>query len=122
MKGATRTVGGTSYHRQGNPEKVGRMNWPWKSEKRNDSYTDLLVSYALSRANATGAAPAATGALEAASGIVSRCFAAADVSAPDHAQAALGPGFFSQVGRALIRSGKRFIFSISKRRTDHDSG
>lgn len=86
------------------------MNWPWKSEKRNDSYTDLLVSYALSRANATGAAPAATGALEAASGIVSRCFAAADVSAPDHAQAALGPGFFSQVGRALIRSGEAVYF------------
>ena len=84
--------------------------WPWKSEKRSDSYTDLLVSYALSRANATGAAPAATGALEAASGLVSRCFAAADVSAPAHAQAALDPGFFSQVGRALIRTGEAVYF------------
>ena len=84
------------------------MSWPWgKTETRSDSYTDLLVQFALATASGkTIAAPAATGALESCAGIVSRCFAAADVSGPDHAISALGPGTLAQIGRALIRSGE----------------
>ena len=41
------------------------MKWPWTTEKRNDSYTDALVSALLQGAGGgTGAAVAATGALE----------------------------------------------------------
>ena len=40
--------------------------WPWKSEKRESSYTDALISQIVSQASgATLAKPAATGALEA---------------------------------------------------------
>ena len=88
------------------------MNWPWKStEKRNDSYTDALVNQLLQGAGGgTGAAVAATGALEAASGLISRCFAAAQVSGPAHAVQVLGPDVLSQVGRALIRQGEAVYF------------
>ena len=83
------------------------MNWPWKSEERNDSYTDNLVSYLLASASGkTIAQPAATGALESAAGLVARCFAAAEVSGPAHAVQALGPGTLGQIGRSLIRSGE----------------
>ena len=52
------------------------MKWPWKStEKRNDSYTDALVSLLQQGAGGgTGASVAATGALEASCGLVQRCF------------------------------------------------
>ena len=87
------------------------MKWPWKSEKRNDSYTDALVSQLLQGAGGgTGAAVAATGALEAASGLISRCFAAAQVSGPAHAVQVLGPDVLAQVGRALIRTGEAVYF------------
>ena len=86
------------------------MRWPWQPAEKRESYTDLLVQFALSRAEETGAAPAATGALEAAAGIISRCFAAIEVSAPAHAVGALGPGFLSQVGRSLIRAGECVYF------------
>ena len=83
------------------------MNWPWKTEQRNDSYTDNLVSFLLASASGkTIAKPNGTSALESCAGIVSRCFAAAVVSGPDHAISALGPGTLAQIGRALIRSGE----------------
>ena len=85
--------------------------WPWKSEKRQDSYTDALVSLLQQGAGGgTGASVAATGALEAASGLISRCFAAAEVSGPAHAVQVLGPDVLAQVGRALIRQGEALYF------------
>ena len=58
--------------------------WPWKSEKRDSSFTDTLIAQIVSQASGgTLARPAATGALEASASIVARCFAAADVSGPD---------------------------------------
>ena len=87
------------------------MKWPWKSEKRNDSYTDALVSLLQQGAGGgTGAAASATGALEAASGLVQRCFQAAEISGPAHAVQALGPGTLGQIGRALIRQGEAVYF------------
>ena len=86
--------------------------WPWKSEKRESSYTDALISQIVSQASgATLAKPAATGALEAAASIVARCFAAADVSGPDQYVAALGPSTLSMIGRSLIRQGE-IVFAI----------
>ena len=87
------------------------MRWPWKSEKRNDSYTDALVSLIQQGAGGgTGASVAGVGALEAASGLISRCFAAAQVSGPAHAVQVLGPDVLAQVGRALIRQGEALYF------------
>ena len=85
------------------------MNWwPWgKSEIRESSFTDALVHQILSQAGGKATAtPAATGALEAAAGMVARCFAAATVNGPEHLTAALTPGFLSTLGRALIRRGE----------------
>ena len=82
--------------------------WPFKrTEVRESSYTDLLVSLAVSRAGGTTTAKAsATGALQAAAGLVSRCFALADVSGPANLTAAVTPACLSLIGRSLVRAGE----------------
>ena len=89
------------------------MRWPWeKLEVRDSSYTDALVSLIVEQSSgSTLAKPAATAALEASSSIVARCFAAADVSAPDQYREALGPSTLSLIGRSLIRQGE-VLFAI----------
>ena len=88
------------------------MRWPWQSEKRDSSYTDTLIQTIVEQASgATLAKPAATGALEASASIVARCFASADVNAPDQYREALGPSTLSMIGRSLIRQGE-ILFSI----------
>lgn len=92
------------------------MKWFGKhqapTERRESSYTDAVVQSILQSAGGAGsfagsfAAPAATGALEACSSIVARCFAAADVQGPEHLTRALTPAVLSMIGRALIRSGE----------------
>ena len=81
----------------------------WGREKRaaesGGSYTDRVVEEVLAQAaGATGATPAATGALEIAAGFVGRAFASARVTG-DNAEA-VTPGFLSMVGRQLIRAGE----------------
>ena len=68
------------------------MRWPWsKRETRDSSYTDTLIAQIVSQASGgTLARPSGTGALEASASIVARCFAVADVSAPDRYREALG--------------------------------
>ena len=79
------------------------------------SFTDALVSLIVQQSSgATLARPAATGALEAAASIVARCFASADVNAPDVFKAALGPSTLSLIGRGLIRNGEA-VFAIEVR-------
>ena len=83
--------------------------WPFSQrEKRStDSYTDLLIDFAVQRATGTTTpAVGAVGALQAAAGLVSRCFAAATVEGPANRIASLTPGTLSRIGRALIRSGE----------------
>ena len=83
--------------------------WPFskRTEVRESSFTDLLVSLAVSRAKGSGPAKVtATGALQAAAGLVSRCFALADVDAPARLAAAVTPACLSLIGRALIRAGE----------------
>ena len=85
------------------------MMWPFgrRAEVRESSYTDLLVSLAVSRAKGSGPAKAtATGALQAAAGLVSRCFAAASVEGPTALASAVTPACLSMIGRALIRAGE----------------
>lgn len=92
------------------------MRWPWtKLEARDSSYTDALVSLIVEQSSgATLARPATTGALEASASIVARCFAAADVNAPDQYREALGPSTLSLIGRSLIRDGEA-VFAIEIR-------
>ena len=87
------------------------MKWPWqRTENRESSYTDLLVSLAVSRAGGTIAPTAtATGALQSAAGLVSRCFALADVSGPANLIAGITPACLSLIGRALIRAGEAVL-------------
>ena len=85
------------------------MTWPWQrtAEVRESSFTDLLVSLAVNRASGTGSPKVtATGALQAAAGLVSRCFAAATVEGPPRLVSALTPACLSMVGRALMRAGE----------------
>lgn len=87
-----------------------KFRLPW--ETRSESYTDVVVAQIL--ANAGGVDPAkasATAALEAVSGLVSRAFAVAEVTAPDAIKAALGPSTLALIGRSLIRVGE-IIFAI----------
>lgn len=82
--------------------------WPFRRiEKRESSYTDLLVSLAVQRATgSTTATVGAIGALQAASGLLGRCFSLAEVSGPPNLTAAVTPACLAMVGRAMIRSGE----------------
>ena len=82
--------------------------WPWGgTEIRASSVTDALIQQIVSQAGGKATAtPAATGALEAAAGMVSRCFAAATVHGPAHLAVAVTPAILSTIGRALIRRGE----------------
>ena len=85
------------------------MKWPtWgRVEKRESSYTDLLVGLAIDRAGGTtGAAIGATSALQAASGLVSRAFSAATVLGPENVTRGVTPAVLSTIGRALVRAGE----------------
>ena len=89
------------------------MRLPWaRVEGRESSYTDTLVDLIVTRASGDTAKATATGALEAASGIVARAFAAAEVSGPPELTGALTPSLLSMVGRALIRQGE-FVAAIN---------
>ena len=73
------------------------------AEKRQDSYTDALVSIIRSRTSAeTYAAASATAGMEIAAGLWQRAFMAADVDGPD----ALTREKMGMIGRGLIRRGE----------------
>ena len=101
------------------------MKWfPWQSnlETRADSsYTDALI--AAITANARGqqtAFPSAVGALEAASGLVSRAFATAMVeTTATPVLRALTPSCLALIGRALVRRGE-IVFYIDTSRGQVD--
>ena len=87
--------------------------WPFaRTEKRESSYTDLLVSLAVSRAGGSvDALPTATAAAETCSGLVGRSFAAVTVSGPSLFVDSLTPSLRAMIGRALIRQGE-ILFCI----------
>ena len=82
--------------------------WPFtrRTEHRQASYTDGVVQALLSRARGTQADVAATAAVEAAAGALSRAFASADVSPMTSATQAVTPDVLAQIGRALIVHGE----------------
>lgn len=75
-------------------------------EVRESAYTDTLVSLLTSRAAGKTIKATATGALEAAAGVVGRAFALAEVSGPPPLVDAFGPDIRGMVGRGLIREGE----------------
>ena len=84
------------------------MRWPWQRRERRDSGGDFSDSVLrLIEAQATGEAAdtSSTAAVEAASGLLSRAFAAAEVSGPDWTRETVTPAFLAQVGRDLVRKG-----------------
>ena len=86
------------------------MRWPWQKQERErrDSggdFSDAVVRLIEAQAAGTTADASSTAAVEAASGALSRAFAAAEVVGPTWVQEAVSPGVLAQVGRDLIRSG-----------------
>ena len=84
------------------------MRWPWQKREFRQSggdFSDAVVRLLESQAAGTAADASSTAAVEAASGALSRAFAAAEVVGPAWVQDAVTPGFLSQVGRDLIRTG-----------------
>ena len=81
--------------------------WPFsRTERRQAGYTDGVVQALLSRASGTHADPAATAAVEAAAGALSRAFASADVTPLTPATRGITPDVLAQIGRALIVPGE----------------
>ena len=84
------------------------MRWPWQRlEKRQSGgdFSDAVVRLLEAQAAGTTADAGSTAAVEAASGALSRAFAAAEVVGEPWVQDAVSPGVLGQIGRDLIRSG-----------------
>lgn len=78
------------------------------------AYSDAVVRLLEQQVAGTVADRTSTAAVEAAAGALSRALAAAEVSGPSWARAAVSPGFLGQVGRDLVRSGKSLhVISVS---------
>ena len=84
--------------------------WPFgkrQLETRAEGFTDALIAALVSRADGTTiAAPSATSALEACSGLVGRSFAAALPVGRPALVMALTPSVLEMVGRSMIRLGE----------------
>ena len=82
--------------------------WPFtrRTEHRQASYTDGVVQALLSRASGTHADVAATAAVEAAAGALSRAFASAEITPDTPATRGLTPDVLADIGRALIVPGE----------------
>ena len=84
------------------------MRWPWQRLEKRESggdFSDAVVRLLESQAAGTAADASSTAAVEAASGALSRAFAAAEVVGEDWAQDAVSPTVLAQIGRDLIRNG-----------------
>ena len=84
------------------------MKFPWsKREKRSSGggFSDAVVRLLEAQAAGSAADASSTAAVEAASGALSRAFAAAEVVGADWVREAVSPSVLGQIGRDLIRSG-----------------
>ena len=92
------------------------MRWPWsRSEVRESApYSDAVVASIVSAAGGPSlSSVSATGALEAASSLIARSFAGAEVrSASAQVVGALSPSVLSSIGRSMVRAGE-IVFLIS---------
>ena len=84
------------------------MRWPWQRREHRDSggdFSDAVVRLIEAQAAGTAADASSTAAVEAASGALSRAFAAAEVVGAPWVAEAVSPGVLAQIGRDLVRSG-----------------
>ena len=97
---------------------MGRRRWLGLEERSADGYTDLVTAGLVARAE--GKQPTAQGAavVEAAAGLVGRCFQAAEVEGAGDWEPALTPSFLGDVGRQLVRAGE----AIYLPRADNGAG
>lgn len=85
------------------------MRWPWQFREKRESggsFSDAVVRLLEAQAAGSAADASSTAAVEAASGALSRAFAAAKVVGPDWVSEAVSAAVLSQIGRDLIRSGQ----------------
>ena len=85
------------------------MKWPWQRSEHRQSqpFTDAVVAALAAGYSGESSQPSATAALEAASGVVSRGFAAATVeNAPPAVVEALTPATLALIARNLMRRGE----------------
>lgn len=89
--------------------KVNLKFWEKRSTGgTNSSYTDTLIRTIIARAGGSTANPAATGALEIASGVIARAFMNAEVSGAASLVPLLSPPLLSMMARELVRRGEWF--------------
>lgn len=84
------------------------MRWPWQKRELRESggdFSDAVVRLLEAQAAGTAADASSTAAVEAASGALSRAFAAAEVVGAPWVAETASPGVLSQIGRDLIRKG-----------------
>ena len=81
------------------------LSW-FKPEKRESSFTNLVVGHLLASAEGSRSDVGALAVLETASGLYGRAFAVADVSPPSPRSLALDAPTLSLIARELIRSGE----------------
>ena len=84
------------------------MRWPWQRRETRAAggdFSDSVVRLIEAQAAGSAADASSTAAIEAAAGLLSRAFAAAEVDGPAWLQDVVTPGYLAQVGRDLIRNG-----------------
>ena len=84
------------------------MRWPWQIREHRDSggdFSDTVIRLIEAQAAGSAADASSTAAVEAASGALSRAFAAAEVVAAPWVAEAVSPATLAQIGRDLVRSG-----------------
>ena len=84
---------------------LGISNMKPERRESGGDFSDAVVRLIEAQAAGTAVDASSTAAVEAASGALSRAFAAAEVSGPGWATPAISPEFLGQVGRDLVRSG-----------------
>lgn len=85
------------------------MRWPWQPRevRQSQPFTDAVIAALASGVSGDAASPAASAALEAAAGHISRGFQVAIVeNTPAHVGNALTPDLMGLIGRDLIRRGE----------------
>ena len=107
------------------------MKWPWsryfdttaartapsgeaRAADGGSNYTDVLTALMLARAEGGPVDPAATAALEACAGLLSRAFTVADVSPATAATGCLSPDVLACAGREIVRRGEAvFVLDVN---------
>ena len=90
-----------------------RLPWGKRETRASEPFTDAVVSAIVANAGGTTGDPGATAAVETASGLWERAFAAAVVSPSNARTRALTPALLGMIGRQLVRRGEAlFVIGV----------